>query len=367
MKAAALIWNAFPMYAALVVYAAAPGYAQRAAAPAIGSVSATDADVSDPQGALQIVGSRVQLLGSSLVKAHDHTATIQLARGGSIAVCRSSALHLTAAPVPGATAPLLLSLDRGALEVRMQTAPGDAILTPDLRLAAVAGKLLTLKLQVGASGDTCVDNADTAGAAVNVTDAFGESSYLVKPGQHVLFEHGDLHAVVDRETTPCGCPPDTKSRVSIAEALLAAPGTTKVADGDNAHPFPAAVSSGLADPAPLQTQGDGLHVQVATTLHYDPSAPPPSDDANAESALPTSLAAARARSRVKAAHTPEPPVIHAAAAPPPKAATLSMTAVSHVVMPQLEATPRVVIKRGNAPRPGPVYAFGRFLKRLFVR
>jgi hypothetical protein len=325
MNRAALTWSVVPAYAALLVFAAKPGWAQKSLAPSIGSVSSADADVSDPQGALQVVGSRVQLVGSSTVKAHDHTAAIQLARGGSISVCRSSTLHVTAAAVPGVTAPLLLALDRGALEVLMQTVPGDAILTPDLRIATPAGGPLNLKLQVSASGDTCLDNQGSAGPAVAVTDAFGESTYVVKPGQHVLFEHGDLHAVVDRESTPCGCPPATKPGVSIAEALLAAHGTMTPAAAKAVHPFPTAISSGLAEPAPTPAESDGTHVQVATTLKYDPSAPQasaPDADADAESGL--------------------------AAATPSAERVPAVTAL-------------------QSPKKNPFRAIGHFFKRIFVR
>lgn len=323
MDRAVLTLCVVPACAALLFSASTPGRAQSVAAPSIGSVSAADADVSGSQGAVQVVGSRIPLAGSSTVKAHDHTAAIQLARGGSISICRSSTLHLTAAPAPGATAPLLLALDRGALEVQMQTVSGDAILTPDLRLATPAGGSLNLKLQVSASGDTCVDNQGSAGPAVAVTDAFGESSYVVKPGQHVLFEHGDLHAVVDNESTPCGCPPPVKPGLSIAEALLASHGTNTPADAKAVHPFPAAVSSGLAESAPPPAETGGTHVQVATTLKYDPSAPQAAaPDADAESAP---------------------------AEPPPAAE------------PVLAASPSQPQKKN------PLRAIGRFFKHIFVR
>jgi len=323
MKRAALTWSVVPAYTTLLLYAAAPGCAQVVAAAPIGSVSAADADVSGSQGTVQVVANRVQLVGNSTVKAHDHTADIQLARGGSISVCRSSTLHVTAAPSPGAVSPLLLALGRGALEVRMQSVAEDAILTPDLRLATPAGGALILKLQVSASGDTCVDNQGSAGPAVTVTDSFGESSYVVKPGQHVLFEHGDLHSVVDRESTPCGCPPAIQPGVSIAEALLASHGTMTPAAAKSVHPFPAAVSSGLAEPAPRPAEASGTHVQVATTLSYDPSAshaaPPDSDDE-------------------PAADVPAP-----------------------------AAQPVVLPAESQARKKGAFRAIGRFFKRVFVR
>ena len=36
-----------------------------------------------------------------------------------------------------------------------------------------------------------------------------------------MFEHGSLKLVMDRETTPCGCPPDEKPEgMSLADAAL---------------------------------------------------------------------------------------------------------------------------------------------------
>ncbi len=76
-------------------------------------------------------------------------------------------------------------------------------------------------MRVSPNGDTCVENRGQS-AHPQLTDAFGEASYQLKPGQHVLFEHGSLRAVVDRETTPCGCPPDDRRPVPLAEASCTA-------------------------------------------------------------------------------------------------------------------------------------------------
>lgn len=248
----------------------------------IGSVSTMNATVTNPDGLLQVADGRISLAGTNTVTAKQHTADIALTRGGTVRVCRSSVLHLTAASATAGAAPLLLAIDRGALEVRMQSLPGDVLLTPDFRFSTPSGGPLDLALQVTAAGDTCVDNRGSKAPVLEITDAFGETSYQVKPGQHVMFERGDLHAVVDNETTPCGCPPEEKPGVSIAEALLASHGKMTPAQAAAVHPFPAAVSSGLADPTPLPPESSGTHVQVATTLSYDPSAPPPTAEKEPE-------------------------------------------------------------------------------------
>src|SRR5438445_9127479 len=82
----------------------------------IGSVGIADATVS---GALEVSNGRALLLGASTVTARDHTADVALNRGGSVRVCATSGLHLNAGK--GAIdAPLMLALDRGAIELAIR-------------------------------------------------------------------------------------------------------------------------------------------------------------------------------------------------------------------------------------------------------
>ena len=215
-------------------------------------------------------------------------AEVTLARGGTVRVCQTSVLH-AARSVGDA---LFLALDRGAMEVRTKAEANDIVLTPDLRFTLASAGSLDLQMRVSRNGDTCVENRGRKAPIVNITDSFGEASYQIQPNQHVLFEHGSLREVVDRETTPCGCPPETQPGVSIAEAMLSAKGPVTPTQAAAAHPFPAAQSEGLAEPEPVapETPSGGTHVQVGATLAYDPSAPkvaePNSTDA-AASAAPT--------------------------------------------------------------------------------
>jgi hypothetical protein len=185
-------------------------------------------------------------------------------------VCQTSVLHAT----PAADS-LMLALDRGAMEIRMKTTANDMVMTPDMRLSMAAGGELDLRMRVTRNGDTCIENRGRKAPTLNITDAFGEASYQLKPGQHVLFEHGSLREVVDRETTPCGCPALEKPGISIADAVVSGRMTPQQAAA--AQPFPAAVSEGLAVPAPATPEPpDGsTHVQIASTLTFDANAPPP--------------------------------------------------------------------------------------------
>jgi plastocyanin len=299
----------------------------------LGSVAEADASVTATTTPPSTVNGRVLLVDSGTVTAKDHTAAVKLARGGAVDVCSTSGLHLTAGTAnDNGPAPLMLSLDRGAMEIHMAAGTSDIIMTPDLRMSVKQGGRLDLRIRVTANGDTCVENripqaaaptlaetaakpSDTAGVSdkglsVNVASLFGEDSYEVKPGQHVMFEHADLHEVVDNESSPCGCPAETPSEV-------AGGGEFGLGGAKDPHPFPAAVSEGLAPPPPVPQAPPGLvHAQVSTTLNYSgdgAETPPPG--------------------------TTEPPMafgqIQQAAPPPPPA------------------------------KPGFLHRLGRFFKRLF--
>ncbi|WP_263383915.1 nuclease [Granulicella arctica] len=232
----------------------------------IGTVGVQDATVS---GDLSITNGRAILIGSSTVIAKDHTAEIALNRGGTVRVCATSGLHLTQSQSAGPQ-PLMLALDRGAIELQTAALATDIVMTPDLRFALRSAGPLDLRLRVTKNGDTCVENHGATAPTLGITDQFGEASYELRPNQHVLFEHGSLKEVVDNETSPCGCPTAAPG-MSIADALLAAPTHTSTPSDEAAaqHPFPSAISEGLAPPAPVPQAAPGVaHAQVVTTLGY---------------------------------------------------------------------------------------------------
>jgi hypothetical protein len=241
----------------------------------IGSVAVEDATVA---GSLEVTGGRALLVGSSSVTARDHAAEVALERGGTVTICQTSGLHLSSGTSTTGLAPLMLALDRGAVEIRMMSSANDAVLTPDLRFAVRGGGPLDLRLRVTRNGDTCVENRGDKAPVLVLSDQFGEASYELHANQHVLFEHGNLHEVVDHETSPCGCPPRT---MSLAEASLSPANDKASTDAAATHPFPAAESAGLAPTPEVQQAEPGVtHTQVSTTLSFDGSAtsaatPPP--------------------------------------------------------------------------------------------
>ncbi len=246
----------------------------------IGNVAVQDAVVA---GDLTVNNGHAILVANTTVTAKDHTADVTLNRGGSIHVCATSGLHITSGKSTAGPAPLMLSLDRGAIEVQMAATTSDVILTPDLRFGIGSDGPLDLRLRVTSNGDTCVENRGANAPTLTAADQFGESSYNLRPGQHVLFEHGSLKEVVDNESSPCGCPPAPATPgISLADAALAAGSPKQAAEAQ--HPFPAAISNGLAPAASVpQTPVGVVHAQVATTLSYDANgnaaSPPPSEPA----------------------------------------------------------------------------------------
>ena len=136
-------------------------------------------------GASDVMDGQAVLTGSAGVTANDHTAPITLGRGGTVRVCQTSVLHLTREPcAQRSPAPLLFSLDRGAIEIQTDSTPNDSIMTPDLRFTVHNAGPLDLRLRIARNGDTCVENRGPGAPTLAVSDPFGESMYEVAPGQH---------------------------------------------------------------------------------------------------------------------------------------------------------------------------------------
>ena len=279
----------------------------------IGTVGVQDATVA---GALEVSNGRAILVGNTTVTARDRAAEIVLNRGGTVKVCATSGLHVTAGKSAEGTAgtPLMLALDRGAIEVQMAATTRDVVMTPDLRFTVRGDGPLDLELRVTRNGDTCVYNRGAQAPVLNVADQFGEAAYELRAGQHVLFEHGSLKEVVDHESSSCGCPPDATT--SVADALLHPAGSG--ATGDAAavakpaaeeHPFPAAVSAGLAPPSAVPPAPAGApHTQVSAALSSNEgadslSAPKPSEKAPASAPAATTAVPASAPATTPAGAT----------------------------------------------------------------
>ncbi len=318
---------------------------------AIGSVEAASATIS---GTLSLTAGTALVGANAVITARDRTATLKLSRGGEVLVCSTSALHVARGAGTSQAAPLLLALDRGAVEIHMAATAADALLTPDLRftIASNTGQssagLLDLRIRVATNGDTCVENRGKASPTLEVAEQFGTGLYQVHPNQHLLFEHGSVREVVDQETSPCGCPPPpvlsaADSGIPTDVTRAARPGARVADDPDEVrphsaqdvqHPFPAAESQGLTlSGKPLAVPQSPLHephAQVAATLSYGPdgkgfdgSQPVPSA-VPAETASPASPLANKSPLPGTASAASAPPF------PPAQAPSASITAPTPV-------------------------------------
>lgn len=330
----------------------------------IGYVNSRDAVVT---GASDDLDGRAVLTGSASVTAKDHTAPITLGRGGIVRVCQTSVLHLTESKGFTTAAPLLLSLDRGAIEIQMTATPTDSLMTPDLRLTVRSQGPLDLRMRVARNGDTCVENRGFSAPTLAVSDPFGESMYELQPNQHVLFEHGSVHDVVDHETTPCGCP-DEKG-MSIADALLAPPAaiaSVKPAASAPAAPLttappapvaPVAVTpptptpSALAIPPPAapiaKSTPPAAPIPSVATVQSAPVTPPPSTAVTKSTPLPAVVPPPPTPAAPTVASSTPPAAI--AAATPPAPAVTSTPAPAAVIAPTAKPTPAAAPAPASIP------------------
>ncbi|HEY0307159.1 MAG TPA: nuclease [Acidobacteriaceae bacterium] len=300
----------------------------------IGTVSTDDASVG---GVLRTSGTAATILNNGVVTAREHTAQITLARNGVVNVCSTSVIHLSQ-NASKAGGPLLVALERGALELIFRSNSGDAVMTPDMRIQPSTPGPLDLRIHVVSNGDTCVENRGASAPALMVSDTFGESSYIVHAKQHVLFEHASLRQVVDNESSPCGCPPPVLSvaESGVSGANTARPGEAVAKTAAEAHPFPEAVSMGLAPaPPPPQAAAGQTHAELGLTLSYDGRNQPPTQGKTGAaagmgettgSAAGALIAADKSVAEITAPSSAAPaqPAVAQAPAPPPHSPTKDM-------------------------------------------
>jgi len=249
------------------------------------TIPGTAASVS---GSPQIWKGRAYFTQSGAITAGPSTAQVTLPYRGVLRVCPSTTVRLSvdSSASSSEVAGMQFALSGGAIEASFAiTRNSDVLMTPNFRIMIAGPGSSEVKLRLGQGGDTCVDNSGANAPYVVVTSVFDSGLYRVQPGQRVMFEHGDLHTVVDSETEPCGCPPE----------------------GQKANEFPLAQSEGLVPAASLppttsvttnQPVGGG---NASTTLVYNapgnstpqpaaipqPPAPAPTQAAPASTSQPS--------------------------------------------------------------------------------
>jgi len=229
-------------------------------------------------GSLEVANGKAVIGNNGSITAGDKTATVTLARGGTLQLCSTTTVHLSRdrSIADAQSSALMIALDRGALEANYTTGKySDVLLTPDFRVLISGPGQTDLKIRVNPKGDTCLDNHGADAPYVTVTSVLDGGLYRVQPNQRVLFEHGSLNEVVDNETEPCGCP--------AAGLEAAKPAPIQPVGGPSSTPvdtaFPIAQSEGLAKAPPPATTpavpAGQPHAQVTVPLVYKSDAPPP--------------------------------------------------------------------------------------------
>jgi len=240
--------------ALVVVFAAIPnltGETPQTAAPGADPIAIVPRDNQNADSAATVTGALEVTRGATIIAASgtitsaSQTTRVILPRRGELRVCASSSVKLAAdSSVPAGDTPgLLMAMDQGAIEMSFAMSGAtpqnaDVLLTPDFRILISGPGSTDVKVRLGQSGDTCVDNSGANGPYVLVSSIFDGGAYRVQPGQRVMFQHGSLLEVVDQEKESCGCPPPSKG-----------------------NEFPIAQSEGLA---PLAAPAPGVPSETAT-------------------------------------------------------------------------------------------------------
>ena len=196
-------------------------------------------------GALKMNDDRAYVSASASVTAGDETAHVTLPYRGTLLVCASTNVKLTAdssSSINGRRG-LMMAMDHGAVELsyagttaNLQSA--DVLLTPDFRILIGGPGAADVKVRLGQQGDTCVDNSGVNGPYVVVSSVFEGGAYRVQPGQRVTFQHGSMHEVVDQEKESCGCPPPSPrgNEFPVAQSMGLAPHAPAAPASNNAQP-----------------------------------------------------------------------------------------------------------------------------------
>jgi hypothetical protein len=256
---AGVLWLAANLAADSALFAQSP---QTVQTPAANQTSQNEAspiaivplDIKNPDkaakvtGALEVTQGKAIIASSGTVTSGTETTQVILPHRGVLRVCASTSVKLAAdSSVPAGEIPgLMIAMEYGAVEASYATGQNsDILLTPDFRILIGGPGAADVKVRLGQHGDTCVDNAGINAPYVLVSSIFEGGAYRVQPGQRVMFEHGNLHEMVDQEKEPCGCPPAEPkgNEFPLAQSEGLAP---------LAKPSPSAVNAGGATAVPVE-------------------------------------------------------------------------------------------------------------------
>jgi hypothetical protein len=230
-------------------------------------------------GALEVSQGRAVIATNGTITSGTETTQVTLPRRGTLRVCASTTINLAAdSSVPaGETPGLMMAMDHGAVEASFATGRNsDILLTPDFRILIGGPGSAEVRVRLGEHGDTCVDNAGFNAPYVLVISVFDSGSYRVQAGQRVMFQHGNVHEVVDQEKEPCGCPPaaaqGNEFPLAQSEGVAATPApgpSVAKPSGDAAPPVEPLIYS-----SPSQSAPPAVEAKPAPATVAEPAAQP---------------------------------------------------------------------------------------------
>jgi hypothetical protein len=264
--------HAFAITCAVAIVMAGPCASQEAAQQPIGEIFASDASV---KGAVQLAGAGMQVMSGSSVGAGQAPALLRLTRGGDVRVCPRTSLSISGSPNG-----LMLGMNSGAIEANytLDSAPADAIFTPDFRIMLAGPGKIHVAVGADARGNTCVRPLANNAATVIVSELMGGGTYLLKPDEQVIFERGKLDNVY-HVVGECGCPgpPPVMRAAAIPEAssivsLRKPPPPPLAIPLDASRPPQPAASAPASAPVPAANE---VHVEVDAPFVFNASDPEP--------------------------------------------------------------------------------------------
>ncbi|HXE32001.1 MAG TPA: hypothetical protein VN515_09405 [Terriglobales bacterium] len=175
---------------------------------------------------LQISGGAAGLNAAGQLQVFDGTemtltgaaAQLGLARGGSIHLCGPAQVSLAS----GGQGALLISLSRGAVDLRYASGVPDSLLTPDFRVTSVVppGQLAAVSAAAAVEPDGTLCLANT-GSALSVERLWDGTQQYVINGQALAFHP----AAAPVPVSSCPCQAAAPAAVATAPAASAQAGT----------------------------------------------------------------------------------------------------------------------------------------------